>query len=443
MPKNAGSAGRPILAIAICLIHAATAAAGSYEDETERPVRQTAKQTSYVGNDRQWHGLHNEKLTIPGADRELTIKYIDQYLSSGGSRWLEAVLHRGADFLPYIRERVAAHGLPPEFAYLPIIESAYSPSALSSSGAAGLWQFMRNSSAPFGLTINDWIDERRDFFLATEAALKKLKENYDVFHDWPLALAAYNAGLGAVNRAVRNSGIHDYWKLCERGYLKTETAHYVPKLIAVAIVLAKAGRSGLTLDWPENPNWIQIPMDRSVDLELLAEYSGTSLDRLRAGNAELNYGVTPPTGPYFLKVPERDAQAILAVLSRQDKALVRYHYHTIKSGDTLSALARHFGVSVELIEQTNPGIQARFLRLGQVLAIPALKEAGPYAGTAAARQIAFEGVYSVKKGDTLWSLALAFDIDPETLAAANDMGLNDILREGRVIKTPIIVTETP
>jgi membrane-bound lytic murein transglycosylase D len=347
-------------------------------------------------------------------------------------------MERAAPYLSFIRGEIEARGLPPELLYLPVIESQYLPSAVSKSGAAGLWQFMQNSIAPFDMKVNDWVDERRDFWKSTQGALRKLDENYRYFGDWPLALAAYNAGLGAVERTVRSAGIKDYWELSEKKLLKTETVHYVPKFLAVAHILSNPRRYGIEPLWNEDPGWTRVAADRQADIRLLAKEAGVDAEELFRANRELVYNITPPGKGYYLKVKAADAEKISAVMARKDLPLVNYYIHTIGSGDTLLALALHYGVTVDQLLESNPGTQARYLRIGAKLMIPAFREAVPYERPkAAAEGLAFDGTHVVKKGDTLWSIALACDVAPEVLAEANGMELTDILREGRTLKTPI------
>ena len=414
------------------------------QDFAGRPIRGSATEGGQDDFSRPWHGAHEEPPVIPIPQSALVQRYINQYSSQEGAKWLQAVLHRGQPYLAFIRAEAAARGLPPELAYLPIVESAFSPSAVSRSGAVGLWQFMPNSVAPFGIRIDDWVDERRDFWKATDAALRKLAENHRYFGDWHLALAAYNAGLGAVRRAVDKGGVRDYWILSEKGLLKKETIHYVPKFLAIASVLARAQRNGIDTGWIEGTRWKRVAVDRTIDLGLLSEKSGVPVEVLRTANMELRYGVTPPAAGYQLKIRAEDEEAINTTLARKDLQLIRYYFHVIKSGDTLSALSRHYGVSVDLIVRSNPGLQAHFLKLGNKIVVPALREVGPYkAERTIAPSIAFDGVHVVKKGETLWSIALAFDVDPEVLAEANGMDLSSILREGKSIKTPILEAERP
>jgi membrane-bound lytic murein transglycosylase D len=306
---------------------------------------------------------------------------------------------------------------------------------------------MKNSIGPFDMKVTDWADERIDFWKSTFGALKKLEENYNHFQDWPLALAAYNAGLGAVNRIIKQTGIRDYWILSEKKQFRNETILYVPKLLAVSYILTHQREFGLTPAWPEDPQWVRLPLDRPVDLELLAELAGIDEGLLKAGNRELRYSITPPVGAYQLKVPAFAAAAVAMVLAREEQQLIKYYYHIIGYGDTLSALALHYRVSVDQILASNPGTEPRALQIGKRLRIPAVSKTGLHAGgsttgqqrqTRAAHEVpGFGGTHLVKRGETLWSIAIAYHVDPLVLAEANGMGLNDILREGKILKTPI------
>jgi membrane-bound lytic murein transglycosylase D len=376
--------------------------------------------------------------SIPGLDRELTQSYIRQYSSPGGIEWLTSIMTRGGPYLAFIRGEIARRGLPPEFIYLPVIESAYQASAKSRAGAAGLWQFMQNSMAPFDMRITDLLDERLDFWKSTIGALRKLEENYRYFNDWALALAAYNAGLGAVRRLTAQTGINDYWILAERKQFKLETIQYVPKLLAVSYILSNPRRFGMAPLWAEDPRWTKVTVGKTVDLELLAEQAGVDPAELTWANRELLHRITPSDPHYELKVPASHAGVIAETLARKDLTLIKYYVYVIKSGDTLSALAQHYGIPVDQILSFNPGTRAQFLKIGAKLLIPAFKEIEPYKKRPAEPSSpVFSGNHLVKRGETLWSLALAYNVDPEVLAEANGMSLNDILREGRTLKTPI------
>jgi membrane-bound lytic murein transglycosylase D len=237
---------------------------------------------------------------------------------------------------------------------------------------------------------------------------------------------------------VKDSGLKDYWLLSDKKILKTETIHYVPKLLAVAHILSNPRRYGLSPQWTDDPQWTRVAVTRPADLNILASEAGIDAAELKKANRELIYNITPPGSGYSLKVKVEEAEKIGAVLARTDLPLIKYYMHTIRSGDTLLALAIHYGISVEQILQSNPGTQARYLKIGGRLMIPAFKDVEPYTQPrASAAGLVFAGSHLVKRGETLWSIALAYEVDPELLAEANGMGLNDVLREGRSLKTPI------
>jgi membrane-bound lytic murein transglycosylase D len=374
-------------------------------------------------------------LATAALQQPLTQYYIDQYSSSGGIEYLNAVMERANIFLPFIREEVARRNMPPELAYLPIIESSFEITARSKSGAVGLWQFMANSISPFGIKVNDFVDERRDFIKSTRGALQKLEDNYRALGNWELALAAYNAGLGAVTRAVQRTKVRDYWELCRKKELKQETEHYIPKLLAVAWVLSQPRRFGINI-WHKSFQWTAIPLPRQVSLDMLAEEADIEKDLLRRLNAQLLYGISPADSGFRLIIPAAHAEKVNDVLRREDLKLVRYFYHDVRQGDTLWSMSRHYGTPLDMIEQHNPGISNRYLKIGETVVIPAFGEVAPQLRPAVTQ--IFDGSHVVKKGETLWSLGRMYGLDPQILAEENGMRLTQILHEGRTLKVPII-----
>ncbi|MDR2149340.1 MAG: LysM peptidoglycan-binding domain-containing protein [Spirochaetaceae bacterium] len=373
---------------------------------------------------------------IPGREQALTQDYIAQYLNPRWSQWLVEIIQRAEPYLAFIRQEIENRNLPPELLYLPVIESEYRVNAKSRSGAVGLWQFMQNSIEPFDMQVTEWIDERMDFWKSTRGALDKLQENYAYFSDWALTLASYNAGMGSIQKILSQNELADYWLLSERKEFTTETIHFVPKLLAVSYILSQPRRFNLDFLWPRSTEWVLLPVDRQVDLSLVAAVAGIPADTLSEANYELKYRVSPPDTTYHIKVRAVHAQAVRAALEQKDSSLIKYYFYTIKSGDTLLALALQYGVSVDTIYANNPGIRERALKIGSRLLIPAYKDIDPYQGKMVKMGTMDTGSHLVKKGETLWSLARIYNTSPEALAAMNDMRLNDILREGKVIKTP-------
>lgn len=367
-------------------------------------------------------------------------RYIAEYLSENGLKTMNAVLGRGEPYLGFIYDRLVEHNMPPELMYLPAIESGFRAWAVSRSGAAGFWQFMMNSISPYDITVDEWRDDRRDFWRATEGALSKLQYNYNRLGSWPLAVAAYNCGLGRVERAVSAAGTEDYMELYRKGYIPRETRMYVPKFFAFSHLAIYADR--YNIDKPSGSGfsgkWSRIALDQAVNLRILADKSGLPLKILRESNAELRHGISPPADSgYFLKVPAEYSDTIENVLSETEEPLMRFYIHEIRSGDTYYALSRHFGVSVSMIEDCNPGTNARALRSGQKIIIPAVKETGPFhADGKPTVRWGSSGQYVVEAGDSLWSIARRFNTSAEEIAFNNGISAEEVLRAGIIIQVP-------
>jgi len=381
--------------------------------------------------------LLGEGMEIP--DNALIRKYRDQYTSAEGIKYLSAIMKRSLPYRDYIRSEIERQGVPLLLLYLPVIESGFSVNAVSRSGATGMWQFMRNSIGGYGIRINEWMDERKDPWITTNAAIKKLKDNYNYLGDWYLALAAYNCGLGATKTAIKKGGRADYWYLCEKGYFKTETVHYVPKLLAIADILSRSAEYGIDEgDTASNAVLTTLEIKRAVDIGLLAKETGIDPVLLKAANPALFYHITPPDTTYALRIPSEREEAVRALLADKSRMLLEYYMYKIKSGDTLYALALHYGISVDMIVQSNPGLKASTLKIGKNIVIPALKEVKAYAGKKDPDNLDFSGSYLVKQGDSLWSIALAYNIQVETLADRNNLDVNSVLKLGKALHVPIL-----
>jgi membrane-bound lytic murein transglycosylase D len=403
-----------------------------------RPVGQIIEQTAASYQNPVFNSS-SLILSHQALEQALTQYYIGLYSRPAGIASLNAALERGSIYLPFIREEIRRRNLPPELAYLPVVESGFVITARSRSGAAGLWQFMMNSISPFDMRVTELIDERRDFIKSTRGALQKLQDNYRALGDWHLALAAYNCGLGEVTRTVRRTGVRDFWELSARNQFRQETLHYVPKLAAAAFILSQPRRFGVNI-WQDQFEWTSIPLRRQVSLDILAQEAGIDRELLRNLNAELLHGISP-AGGYSLKIPLAQLESVTEVLEREDIRLIRYHYHVVRHGDTLWSMSRHYGASLNVIEQHNPGITNRYLRIGETVIIPAYADVAPAPAPTPARPLetaVFNGSHVVARGETFWSLGRRYGVDPQALAEANGMSIDQILHEGRTIKVPII-----
>ena len=398
------------------------------------------------------------------------IAHWEQYYARHRGPELAAALERARLFRRHIAGELHERGLPAELLALPVLESHYRVRAVSRSGAVGLWQIMINTAVPLGLRRDLWLDERRDFWLATRAALRKLEEDHRRFGSWPLALAAYNGGAGRLSRAIRAGESEDFWELRAKGLLPRETAEYVPKFYALARICSYPSRYGLltppggvgtasrfrgaapagrsrgsasadaapAVSWESSPLWVRIELERSVELALLSRASGVPEDLLVTANAELALGVTPPVGHrYALKVPADSQERVRAVLSDPQAELLRYQYHTVRTGDTFYGLSRHYAVAVELIQSANPAVDPRRMQLGTVLKVPVVGSAVREPPAAApGTRVAYAGSYTVQAGDTLWGISQRYGVAAELLAAANHRDLDEVLRPGDTLRVP-------
>jgi len=230
-------------------------------------------------------------------------EWINRYSKKQWGYQLSKSLQNGQFYQEFILSRIDHYELPRELFYLPIVESRYINSANSYMGAEGIWQFMENSATPYGLKIDQWRDDRRDFWLATDAALKKLKTNYRVTNDWLLAIAAYNCGLGRVKSEMKRTGLNSFWELKRVGALPDETADYIPKLLAVIYIASNPKEYNIELK-RETITWKRIPISNQISIKELSQKSGIGYSLLKKANAELIGDLTPISKkPYYLKIP--------------------------------------------------------------------------------------------------------------------------------------------
>jgi len=317
-----------------------------------------------------------EMYSLAYPDEDVIGRFSDGFLS-GKREWLQAVLARSVGYRGAIARAVEERGLPRELRFLPAVESGFQARAVSPRGAVGLWQLMRNTASPYGLRMDQWVDERRDFLKATAASLDKLAENFRTFGDWAMALAAYNCGASKLSQIARQNSDRDYWTLRRKGVLPRETASFVPQFLALARILSYPGRYGLEVDWSPSVEWALIPLDRCVDLRVLARESGVPYEILASSNAELNFPMTPPASyGYQLKVPAECRQAVVDALAEVSPPLMEFLVHVVQPGDTLSEMARRYGVTVELIMEFNPSLKPRALQIGAKVLVPAAPRGG-------------------------------------------------------------------
>jgi membrane-bound lytic murein transglycosylase D len=356
---------------------------------------------------------------------------------------LGELLEQGQVFRNFIIGRLEARGLPCELFFVPLIESEYEPRATSSAGAVGLWQLIEETARTTGLAIDEWHDERRDFWKATESALDILESNYKYYGDWLLALAAYNAGRGAIDAAVAKARTKDFYKIASLGLLPDETARYVPKILAAGRLGSYPGRNGLPYSWEKGYAWTRVRLTQPVDLKTLAAKTSVPYEVLQEANTELNFRVTPPSGvEYFVKIPGQDRPAVEKTLRLPAEELVDSSLHTVRSGDTYYSLARYYRIPLHVLLAYNIRFTSRKLPIGARIVIPQAKDnipPPPRAVLFTGKQ--FTSVYLVKAHDTYFSIARAFQVPVEELVANNARTLETVIRTGDALKVPVRMAE--
>jgi membrane-bound lytic murein transglycosylase D len=356
--------------------------------------------------------------------------------------YMKRVSKRAEPFLYYIVQELEKAGMPTELALLPIVESAFDPFAYSHGRAAGMWQFIPGTGKSYGMKQTWWYDGRRDVIASTEGAIKYLQRLHKMFDgDWLHALAAYNSGEGRVMRSIRKNKRRgkptDFWSLD----LPRETRAYVPKLLALADILAN--KESYAFDWPTISNQAVIEIvdvGSQIDLAVAAKKAGLTTKELHALNPGYNRWATDPDGPHRLVVPRRLAQEFIAALAATEpKDRLNWVRHKVKSGESLGLIANKYNTTIDVIQNIN-GMKNNVIYANDFLLVPiALKSMDEYslsadqrlARTQAEKKGAYQLTHKVKSGDTFWDLSRAYNVSVRDLAKWNGMAPRDPLIPGK------------
>ena len=363
-------------------------------------------------------------------------KRLDLYANN--ARQVERILRQGEPYLAYIQNEVKKRGFPGEVVLLPFIESGYDPFAYSHGRAAGLWQFIPSTGKYFGLKQDWWYDERRDIVASTNAALDYLDKLQRGFNgDWLLAVAAYNAGGGTVRNAIKRNKKAgkptDFWHLD----LPKETTGYVPKLLAISLLIKNPGHYGVKLPVIDSaPAFAIIETGTQLDLIVAADLAGMDADAFYRINPGFNRWATHPEGPHRLAIPIDKAWTFsrnLAELPASER--VKWVRHKIAAGETLSHIARHYQTTVNVLKQSND-LGNSNIRAGQYLLVPvAAKDASRYATLAKRLQYSkssgHKTSYQVKDGDSLWIIARRNKVTVAQLTKWNRLDAGSLIKPGQ------------
>lgn len=347
---------------------------------------------------------------------------------SNSQTYIDNVMKRGQFFLYHIITELEANDMPLELAMLPAVESAFNPLAYSHSHASGLWQFIPGTGSRFGLKRDWWYDGRRDPVASTEAAIQYLKYLHKYFDgDWLLALAAYNSGEGNVRRAIernkRDGKPTDFWSLG----LPRETRAYVPQLLAISRIVANPEKHGIALpELANSPYFTTVRLPEQIDLSRAAKMARMDAKELFQLNAGYSRRVTHPESPQHILLPIQKAthfQMTLASTPRAEWAPIKQY--VVKSGDTLSEIARLHRVPIKHLRSKN-SLAGNHLSIGQKLKIPGTGFDSPLGGAV--------DIYTVRSGDSLWNIAKNKKTSIHDIAKWNSLDVKSPLRPGQKLK---------
>ena len=350
-----------------------------------------------------------------------TIRGALAYFTTDLKPSIQESLLRSAKYKKLIDGALGEAKLPKGLAYLPVIESAYMPTLTSRAGAHGIWQFMPETAREYGLRVDWWVDERADPERSTRAAVAYLRDLYRQFNDWPLTLAAYNAGPGRVRRALNENNATTFWELCDGGALPKETRGYVPTFFATLMIASDPATYGFRLgDSKELDTGKRVAVEGPLSLRQVASVAEVDEAVLRDLNPALRHGIAPP-GRSEIRVPAKAAEVVAAraATMKNDDANVAVCAFTLREGDSLNRIAGALGTSVDTILAMNDD---RAAREGDSIYLPVrARELG-----AALSQMS----YAVKKGDTYYSIAKKFGLTVEELLDLNELSPSHMLHPG-------------
>jgi membrane-bound lytic murein transglycosylase D len=354
------------------------------------------------------------------------------YFSTKGHGTIEHSMIRAGRYREMINRIFKEEGVPQDLIYLAEAESGFHPVALSHAGARGMWQFMASRASGYGLQRNWWVDDRQDPEKATRAAARHLKDLYNQFGDWYLAMAAYNSGPGTVQHAVQRTGYADFWELYRRNVLPGETRNYVPIILAFAIMAKNPAQYGLDRLTPDPPmKSDNVKIDYPVDLRLVAEIVDSTVVDLQELNPSLLRMTTPKDGEFTLRLPvgtaSRFEQAIASI--PQDKR-VWWRYHRVTGGETLGEIAKKYHSSTSAIADVNNLEDGAELKKDARLIIPV--QPGRSGDAQTAHYSKHPVRYKVRKGDTVLSVADDYGVPADKIRRWNHLRGNS-LTAGRSI----------
>jgi membrane-bound lytic murein transglycosylase D len=349
----------------------------------------------------------------------------------------ETWLTRQGRYDAMIEERLRAAGLPLTLKYLPFVESGYMSGVTSHASAVGLWQFVAGTARMEGLEVSERVDDRVDPLLSTDAAIKHLTRLHKRYENWSLALAAYNSGMGRVDRALGAAGVSAqdgdsaFWAIHDQ--LPDETRDYFPFFVAASVVSRYPALFGFGHVVPDTPRrWDEVTIPDETELAVVARLLNVPAETIAALNPRYIQGVTPRGRKATLRVPEGTAQRFTvayADLPAEKRVTVRYH--VVRRGETLSGIAQRYGVSAANLQQTNRIRRPEALQVGARLRVPGTGSAVvPVSSRSAPKEV----VHRVESGESIWTIAQRYGVRAEDLLSWNGLRKASVIHPGDRIR---------
>jgi len=366
--------------------------------------------------------------SIPIPDHP-TIRGALQYFTTDLKPSIQESLLRSGKYKKLIDKALDDYKLPHGLAYLPVIESAYVPSVTSRAGAHGIWQFMPETARDYGLRVDWWVDERADPERSTRAAAAYLKDLYRQFNDWPLALAAYNAGPGRIRRAMQSSGSVTFWDLLDHEAVPKETRGYVPTFFATLTIASDPSTYGFRLGAPIDFDRTAVEIEGPLSLRYLASVAHVDEALLRNLNPALRQGIVPP-GKITVRVPSKSAEIVAAraaTLRNEDTNIAICNY-TLREGESLQRIARALGTDLDTLIAMNNLRSPDAIGEGDAVYLPVrARELGSLLAHS-------DAYYAVKKGDTYYSIAKSHNLTVAELLELNELEVEHKLHPGERLR---------
>ncbi|UQZ88633.1 hypothetical protein C4J81_05190 [Deltaproteobacteria bacterium Smac51] len=375
-------------------------------------------------------GVEEGKEGVPMELNRQVLLNINYFLNNARG-FMTRSLSRGSKYIPMMKAIFRQKGLPEDLVYVALIESGFQTSAVSHAAAVGPWQFIAATGRRYGLTINDYVDERMDPVKSTYAAADYLTTLHDMFNSWPLAIAAYNSGEGKILRGMKNYGVSNFWDMSDvSGHLAAETRLYVPSFLAATFIAKDPGAYGLKIDVQPPDQWDEVVVPSPISFSDAAKLAGTTTERLHELNPHLKKMTTPPNETDFvLRIPAGTLDTFARAYDKGGRttkmaSASAARQHVVRKGENLDSVAAMYGLTPEALKDYNK-LRGNSLRAGTRLNLP------PAEMVMAGSELVD---YTIKSGDTKTGIALMSGQSWADIAAMNKLDKNYRLTPGKTIR---------